>query len=49
MFDGRDSLRDVPLPDGVAYRGIGSPGRGRASPGTAHGATHVAPVGTSGR
>jgi hypothetical protein len=49
VFDGRDSLREVPLPEGVAYRGIGIPGRGGASPGTVHGATHGAPVGTSGR
>ena len=25
VFDGRDSLRDLALPDGVAYRGIGVP------------------------
>jgi UDP-N-acetyl-D-mannosaminuronic acid dehydrogenase len=26
LFDGRNSLRGVPLPEGVAYRGIGVPG-----------------------
>jgi nucleotide sugar dehydrogenase len=31
LFDGRDSLRDLALPDGVAYRGIGVPGRARAA------------------
>jgi nucleotide sugar dehydrogenase len=31
VFDGRDSLRDLPLPDSVAYRGIGVPGRARAA------------------
>jgi hypothetical protein len=30
LFDGRDSVRDLALPDGVAYRGIGVPGRPRA-------------------
>jgi nucleotide sugar dehydrogenase len=28
VFDGRNSLRDLELPPGVAYRGIGSPPRG---------------------
>lgn len=32
VFDGRDGLRDLVLPDGVAYRGIGVPGRPRAAP-----------------
>jgi nucleotide sugar dehydrogenase len=31
VFDGRDSLRDLVLPDSVAYRGIGVPGRPRAA------------------
>jgi nucleotide sugar dehydrogenase len=31
LFDGRDSLRDLALPDSVAYRGIGVPGRARAA------------------
>jgi nucleotide sugar dehydrogenase len=31
VFDGRDSLRDLALPDGVAYRGIGVPGRPRVA------------------
>jgi nucleotide sugar dehydrogenase len=31
VFDGRDSLRDLALPETVAYRGIGVPGRGRAT------------------
>jgi nucleotide sugar dehydrogenase len=30
LFDGRDSLRDLPLPPTVAYRGIGLPPRPRA-------------------
>jgi UDP-glucose 6-dehydrogenase len=30
LFDGRDSLRDLALPESVAYRGIGLPGRARA-------------------
>lgn len=30
VFDGRDSLRDLALPETVAYRGIGVPGRARA-------------------
>jgi hypothetical protein len=25
VFDGRNSLRDLPLPAGVAYRGVGVP------------------------
>ncbi len=34
VFDGRNSLRDLALPAGVEYRGVGVPGRGRggASP-----------------
>ncbi|MFL5770817.1 MAG: nucleotide sugar dehydrogenase [Chloroflexota bacterium] len=31
LFDGRDSLRELALPDRVAYRGIGLPGRARAT------------------
>jgi nucleotide sugar dehydrogenase len=31
LFDGRDSLRDLALPEDVAYRGIGVPGRARAA------------------
>jgi nucleotide sugar dehydrogenase len=31
LFDGRDSLRDLPLPGSVAYRGIGLPPRPRAA------------------
>jgi nucleotide sugar dehydrogenase len=31
LFDGRDSLRSLALPDSVAYRGIGLPGRSRAA------------------
>ena len=31
MFDGRNSLRDLALPAGVAYRGIGVPARPRAT------------------
>jgi nucleotide sugar dehydrogenase len=31
VFDGRDGLRGLALPDGVAYRGIGLPGRARAA------------------
>jgi nucleotide sugar dehydrogenase len=31
VFDGRDSLRDLALPETVAYRGIGVPGRARAA------------------
>jgi nucleotide sugar dehydrogenase len=31
VFDGRDGLRELALPDGVAYRGIGLPGRARAA------------------
>jgi nucleotide sugar dehydrogenase len=31
LFDGRDSLRSLALPDTVAYRGIGVPGRARAA------------------
>jgi UDP-glucose 6-dehydrogenase len=31
LFDGRDSLRDLPLPDHVAYRGIGVPVRAAAA------------------
>jgi nucleotide sugar dehydrogenase len=30
LFDGRDSLRELALPESVAYRGIGLPGRARA-------------------
>jgi nucleotide sugar dehydrogenase len=30
VFDGRNSLRDLALPPGVAFRGIGVPGRARA-------------------
>jgi nucleotide sugar dehydrogenase len=37
VFDGRDSLRGLPLPDSVAYRGIGLPARPRAVPATAAG------------
>ncbi|HET9457821.1 MAG TPA: nucleotide sugar dehydrogenase [Candidatus Limnocylindrales bacterium] len=37
LFDGRDSLRDLALPDSVAYRGIGLPVRQRAVSGTAAG------------
>jgi len=29
VFDGRDSLRSLVLPEGVAYRGIGVPARPR--------------------
>jgi hypothetical protein len=29
VFDGRDSLRDLALPEGVAFRGIGLPAEGR--------------------
>jgi len=32
VFDGRDSLRNLPLPPTVAYRGIGVPSRPRAVP-----------------
>ena len=32
VFDGRNSLRDLALPDGVAYRGIGVPAEPAASP-----------------
>ncbi|HLO35792.1 MAG TPA: UDP binding domain-containing protein, partial [Candidatus Deferrimicrobium sp.] len=32
VFDGRDSIRDLPLPPTVAYRGIGLPPRPRAVP-----------------
>jgi nucleotide sugar dehydrogenase len=32
LFDGRDSLRDLALPDGVAYWGIGVPARRRPAP-----------------
>jgi nucleotide sugar dehydrogenase len=28
LLDGRNSLRDLALPEGVAYRGVGVPGRG---------------------
>jgi nucleotide sugar dehydrogenase len=31
LFDGRDSLRALALPETVAYRGIGIPGRARAA------------------
>jgi nucleotide sugar dehydrogenase len=31
VFDGRDSLRDLALPESVAYRGIGVPGRPRSA------------------
>jgi UDP-N-acetyl-D-mannosaminuronate dehydrogenase len=31
LFDGRDSLRSLALPETVAYRGIGIPGRARAA------------------
>jgi nucleotide sugar dehydrogenase len=31
LFDGRDSLRDLPLPPTVAYRGIGVPPRERSA------------------
>jgi hypothetical protein len=31
VFDGRDSLRDLTLPESVAYRGIGVPGRPRSA------------------
>ena len=31
LFDGRDSLRDLPLPPSVAYRGIGVPTRPRTA------------------
>jgi nucleotide sugar dehydrogenase len=31
VFDGRDSLRELPLPEGVAYRGIGVPGATKAT------------------
>ncbi|HEX5012551.1 MAG TPA: nucleotide sugar dehydrogenase [Candidatus Limnocylindrales bacterium] len=31
LFDGRDSLRSLALPETVAYRGIGVPGRPRAA------------------
>jgi nucleotide sugar dehydrogenase len=41
LFDGRDSLRDLSLPEGVAYRGIGVPGR--------PGSSRPAAVGSSGR
>ena len=34
LFDGRDSLRDLALPDHVAYRGIGVPGRARVAAAT---------------
>jgi UDP-N-acetyl-D-mannosaminuronic acid dehydrogenase len=27
VFDGRNSLRELPLPDGVVYHGVGIPGR----------------------
>jgi nucleotide sugar dehydrogenase len=32
VFDGRDSLRDLPLPGSVTYRGIGLPPRPRSVP-----------------
>ena len=31
VFDGRDGLRDLVLPESVAYRGVGLPGRARAA------------------
>jgi nucleotide sugar dehydrogenase len=34
LFDGRDSLRDLALPDRVSYRGIGLPGRARVAAAT---------------
>ena len=34
VFDGRDSLRALAMPDGVAYRGIGVPARRRAVAGS---------------
>jgi nucleotide sugar dehydrogenase len=34
VFDGRDSLRGLVLPEGVAYRGIGVPARPRAAAGS---------------
>jgi nucleotide sugar dehydrogenase len=34
VFDGRDSLRDMALPDSVAYRGIGVPAKPRATAGS---------------
>ena len=34
MFDGRNSLRGLDLPDGVAYRGIGVPAKARAVAGS---------------
>lgn len=37
LFDGRDSLRELALPDSVAYRGIGLPARQRAVSGSAAG------------
>jgi nucleotide sugar dehydrogenase len=37
LFDGRDSLRELALPDSVAYRGIGLPARRRAVAGMAAG------------
>jgi len=37
LFDGRDSLRELALPDSVAYRGIGLPARPRAVAGMAAG------------
>ena len=34
MFDGRNSLRGLDLPDGIAYRGIGVPAKTRAVAGS---------------
>jgi nucleotide sugar dehydrogenase len=43
VFDGRDSLRDLTLPDSVAYRGIGVPVRAAPQP-TARAAARSVPA-----
>jgi nucleotide sugar dehydrogenase len=51
VFDGRDSLRSLALPDGVAYRGIGVPARpsGGTGSSTGGGTSHPLPAGTRSR
>jgi nucleotide sugar dehydrogenase len=49
LFDGRDSLSDLPLPPTVTYRGIGVPARPRAQPADVAAGTAVGTAGGGAR